>query len=1102
MKKRRLLLFIALCLSLVISSGGFTSLETYAASVTDSRYMNSAVTVAKDQGSNGLCWAFAAIGACEADIVNKNPSLASTLDLSELHLGYFGFNRMDDPLGNYSMAESQLQALLGWENTGQNQYAVINALASWSGLVNESDAPYTSGTAFFSGMSDSDKETIEYTKNAYVLKNAYIIDIKSKSDVKKAILDHGGVVAGFYADGGFLKWSAEHYDSANYSVYHKDKEQTDHEIVIVGWDDNFNNFSSLPNKPSKPGAWIAKNSWGTSFGDNGFFYISYEDATLARWLFAYDMVPAGEYDNNYQYDNDITGIITGATSNNEMAPVDYDFTATNGNNKWVTANVFEVSANPSGYEKLKAISFITYEPNGNYTIKIYTDLVDSANPESGKLVKTITGSYTNPGYITVEGFDVSLAEGTKFSVVVSNKNSSGKELGVSAENSGSLGIPHLTDAGKSFRNVGIWKDMTDLEGVASQIKAFTCNDTVSAVTSLSFANSDEYMALSAPGMILPLTIAPAGAQYAKISWSSSDTSVATVEPSGRIVPVATGTTTITASANGQTATCTVHVEGAPPKPNISISTYGDELFVTDDPTADGYNLYARTNESDPYEFMGSIERSDITVDGNNKFSFMPQTLEPGICYQVKVTAFKKYSGVKVESLASDYRFLDNPLDTITGLRLVSKTSTSITLSWNAGVNVREYDVWLDLPAATVSTNTATLTGLKPGTSYYPSLRAKGDKFFGVRYSSTKNFSDSITVMTPFPAVSGFKAANVTTNSVNLSWTRLNDSDYGKRVENYIITNETKGTSVTVAGSSSSYVMSGLSAGTYTFSIKAAHSTYGSVESEAATKVTVTIPPAGPVDLSKCTVTLSATKMSYTGKALKPTVTVKNSGKTIASSEYTVSYSNNTNPGTGKVTIKANSSSKLIKGSITKSFTIEKGTIKLTVTDKYTKTMSAKVQTIALKVSKNVGTLKFASDNKNVKVDAAGKVTIPKNFTGKAVITVTASATNYTTATKKVTIYVTPAKMTISKLTTSKGKINVKWAKNAYVTGYEIECSLNSKFPAKSTVSVNISKASTVTKDITKLTSKKKYYVRLRAYKTQGKEKIYGAWSASKYITVK
>ncbi len=53
-----------------------------------------------------------------------------------------------------------------------------------------------------------------------------------------------------------------------------------------------------------------------------------------------------------------------------------------------------------------------------------------------------------------------------------------------------------------------------------------------------------------------------------------------------------------------------------------------------------------------------------------------------------------------------------------------------------------------------------------------------------------------------------------------------------------------------------------------------------------------------------TFTISATKFTYTGKAIKPTVTVKDSnGKAVASSNYTVSYSGNINAGTGKVTIK-------------------------------------------------------------------------------------------------------------------------------------------------------------------------------------------------------
>ncbi|MCM1286418.1 MAG: leucine-rich repeat protein [Acetobacter sp.] len=142
-----------------------------------------------------------------------------------------------------------------------------------------------------------------------------------------------------------------------------------------------------------------------------------------------------------------------------------------------------------------------------------------------------------------------------------------------------------------------------------------------------------------------------------------------------------------------------------------------------------------------------------------------------------------------------------------------------------------------------------------------------------------------------------------------------------------------------------------------------------------------------------------------------------------------------------------------------------------------------------KISSSNYTVTYASGRKNV-----GKYTVKITFKG-----------NYSgTVTKTFTIK--PKATSISKLTADKKKFTVKWKKQAtQTTGYEIQYATDSKF-TKNKKTVTVSKNSTTSKTISKLKAKKKYYVRIRTYKTvkvNGKNtKIYSSWSKAKTVTTK
>ncbi|MCM1285863.1 MAG: fibronectin type III domain-containing protein [Acetobacter sp.] len=123
--------------------------------------------------------------------------------------------------------------------------------------------------------------------------------------------------------------------------------------------------------------------------------------------------------------------------------------------------------------------------------------------------------------------------------------------------------------------------------------------------------------------------------------------------------------------------------------------------------------------------------------------------------------------------------------------------------------------------------------------------------------------------------------------------------------------------------------------------------------------------------------------------------------------------------------------------------------------------------------------------------------------GKYSVTIKFKGNYSATATKTFTIK--PKSTSITKLTAGKKKFTVKWKKlTSQTTGYQIQYSTSSKF--KSAKTVTVSKNKTTSKSISKLKAKKKYYVRIRTYKTvkvNGKNtKIYSSWSKAKTVTTK
>lgn len=206
------------------------------------------MTPVKNQGINGNCWAFAAIATLESCIL-KASNL--TLDLSEANL--------KNIMAHYSNYGRRVAT-----NDGGRPEMVFGYLASWLGPIYEIDDVYYENS-FLSPLLDS----IFHVQNILFLKRDNFTD---NNEIKDAILRYGAVGTDMYFDDMYLKNSI--------SYYYNGVKSNNHAVCIVGWDDNYDK-SNFRNIPEGNGAWIVRNNWGPSWGDGGYFYVSYYDTCLA-----------------------------------------------------------------------------------------------------------------------------------------------------------------------------------------------------------------------------------------------------------------------------------------------------------------------------------------------------------------------------------------------------------------------------------------------------------------------------------------------------------------------------------------------------------------------------------------------------------------------------------------------------------------------------------------------------------------------------------------------------------------------------------------------------------------------------------------------------
>ena len=312
------------------------------------------VSQIRDQGTYGTCWAFAATSALESSLMPEENLLFSVDHMSMSNS--FNVNQYDG--GDYTMGMAYL--------------------AAWQGPVYDADDPYGDGVT---------RDDLTAVKHVQEIR---IIDGKDYQGIKEAVFKYGGVQTSLYSTITSSKARTQYYNRDTNSYCYMGSEKPNHDVVIIGWDDNYpkENFNV---DLEGDGAFICQNSWGTQFGDDGVFYVSYYDTNVGTHNVVYTGIEnTDNYDHIYQ--SDLCGWV---------GKMGYDKEDMYG------ANVFTAGS----AESLKAASFYATASDTSY--KLY--VVKNFNNEYSFSDRTLVaeGTLENAGYYTVnfnEPVDVEAGE--------------------------------------------------------------------------------------------------------------------------------------------------------------------------------------------------------------------------------------------------------------------------------------------------------------------------------------------------------------------------------------------------------------------------------------------------------------------------------------------------------------------------------------------------------------------------------------------------------------------------------------------------------------------------------------------------------------------
>jgi len=391
------------------------------------------VNEVKNQYDTGLCWTFSTLTSIESNLLVKG---LGKYDFSEGHMELATSNSLYTPsrVTFNRIADSGANPL----------YSQAYLLNQW-GPINEADLDFLSYYKVLKKSKNTTAAEVESKKSVVDINETVVMNAEqgvcssdSIKNIKNYIMKHGALngslhMSAMYADGmtiedevikgPYVNGAYYYYDGSTYNSEDKiiaANAVSDHAVTIIGWDDTIepSNFASS-HQPKNKGAWIIQNSYGETvdfvdgtsakMGDEGYYYISYEDVNICGMLGGYYDTDLDVPKNAYYYD-DLGFAGLGYQATNDVI---------------YQGSVFTKKSDKT--EVLNKVTFGTYEIGIKYTVYF-------ADNGSLKDYKEIGSGITDHfGYTTVKVTDTQEITSDKYSIVVKFEGINNKFIPVSAK---------------------------------------------------------------------------------------------------------------------------------------------------------------------------------------------------------------------------------------------------------------------------------------------------------------------------------------------------------------------------------------------------------------------------------------------------------------------------------------------------------------------------------------------------------------------------------------------------------------------------------------------------------------------------------------------